>query len=75
MSLIVQAIVKGAGSAFFMPQGSELSSLAPSGFSQEGHGLLRAFQNSGASASGEHAWWKLFRADRIIRLEVLAGTF
>jgi predicted DNA-binding transcriptional regulator YafY len=31
--------------------------------------LLRAFQISGASASGEHINWKLFRIDRVDGLE------
>jgi len=30
--------------------------------------LLRAYQISGASASGEHEHWKLFRVDRIRRI-------
>ncbi|MCR9212784.1 MAG: WYL domain-containing protein [Proteobacteria bacterium] len=35
------------------------------GYSKDGKPLLRAFQTSGASASGEHEHWKLFRVDRI----------
>lgn len=35
------------------------------GYSSEGHVLLRAFQREGASASGEHINWKLFRMDRM----------
>jgi predicted DNA-binding transcriptional regulator YafY len=34
------------------------------GWSKDGKLLLRAYQRSGASASGEHAYWKLFRIDR-----------
>ena len=34
------------------------------GRSKEGHLLLRAYQVSGASESGEHEHWKLFRIDR-----------
>ncbi len=45
------------------------------GTSTEGHELLRAYQTEGASASGEHVNWKLFRVDRIGKLETLAGTF
>ena len=35
------------------------------GHGSSGQLLLRAFQVSGASASGEHQHWKLFRVDRI----------
>jgi predicted DNA-binding transcriptional regulator YafY len=35
------------------------------GYSKDGNILLRAYQLSGASASGEHEHWKLFRIDRM----------
>lgn len=35
------------------------------GYGSDGQLLLRAYQVSGASASGEHEHWKLFRVDRI----------
>ncbi len=35
----------------------------------DGQLLLRAYQTEGASASGEHEHWKLFRVDRILRIE------
>ncbi len=35
------------------------------GYSTDRNLLLRAFQVEGASASGEHDDWKLFRVDRI----------
>lgn len=38
------------------------------GRSADGHLLLRAYQIAGASASGEHEHWKLFRVGRIARL-------
>lgn len=34
------------------------------GYSSDGNLLLRAYQTGGASASGEHEHWKLFRIDR-----------
>jgi hypothetical protein len=47
------------------------------GYGSEGQILIRAFQTSGASASGEHVNWKLLRLDRLHRLrytgEVFAG--
>lgn len=35
------------------------------GIGSDGQYLLRAFQVAGASASGEHKDWKLFRVDRM----------
>lgn len=35
------------------------------GQSADGNILLRAYQVEGASASGEHEHWKLFRVDRL----------
>lgn len=37
--------------------------------------LVRVFQRSGASSSGEHKDWKLLRVDRIKSLEVLDEHF
>lgn len=34
------------------------------GYSSSGDILIRAYQTSGASASGEHVNWQLFRLDR-----------
>ena len=45
------------------------------GWSKEKNLLLRAYQRSGASASGEHAHWKLFRIDRAGALERLLEQF
>lgn len=49
----------------------------PHAYGRNVHGneLLRAFQVSGASASGEHRDWKLFRVDRIDSLIVLEEKF
>ena len=45
------------------------------GLSKDGNELLRAYQTEGASASGEHQNWKLFRVDRITDLKVLDERF
>ena len=45
------------------------------GLSKDGNELLRAFQVEGASASGEHVNWKLFRVDRITQLAMLDERF
>lgn len=39
------------------------------GRGSEGQLLLRAYQVEGASASGEHEHWKLFRVDRITSID------
>ncbi len=45
------------------------------GESKEGNLLLRAFQTEGASASGEHINWKLFRLDRADSVELTGDHF
>ena len=39
------------------------------GYSQDQNLLLRAYQTEGASASGEHESWKLFRLERVGSLQ------
>ena len=36
---------------------------------------MRAFQTEGASASGEHEHWKLFRVDRAESIELSSDSF
>lgn len=45
------------------------------GLSSNGDLLLRAYQTEGASESGEHRWWKLFRIDRIRSLNLGEASF
>ena len=45
------------------------------GYSKDGNLLLRAFQIEGASASGEHVDWKLFRIDRMNNPEDSGDSF
>ena len=45
------------------------------GYSNDGNILLRAYQTEGASASGEHAHWKLFRLDRMAAANDNGGSF
>ncbi len=45
------------------------------GAGTDGQHLLRAFQTSGASASGEHVNWKLFRVDRLRQISILDRSF
>ena len=45
------------------------------GFSRQGNLLLRCFQISGASHSGEHLGWKLFRVDSVANVPMPMGNF
>lgn len=45
------------------------------GYSKDGNVLLRAYQTDGASASGEHEHWKLFRVDRLRSATPTSETF
>ena len=45
------------------------------GYGSDGQILLRAYQTSGASSSGEHEHWKLFRIDRLISLATSDDQF
>lgn len=45
------------------------------GRGSDGQLLLRGYQISGASASGEPTNWKLFRVDQIAKLSVSEATF
>lgn len=45
------------------------------GWSTDRNLLLRAYQTEGASASGEHEWWKLFRIDRAGAIEMSGTAF
>ena len=45
------------------------------GWSSKGDMLLRAFQVSGVSNSGEHENWKLFRVDRLTAVDTDSSTF
>jgi hypothetical protein len=45
------------------------------GRSSDGDLLLRAYQREGASASGEHEHWKLFRVDRLALVDDTGEAF
>ena len=45
------------------------------GMSTAGHEVLRGYQTSGYSESGESVGWKLFRVSEISGLEVTRETF
>lgn len=45
------------------------------GWSKDGNVLIRAYQTEGASASGEHEHWKLFRLDRMTSADTDGENF
>ena len=45
------------------------------GLSKDRNLLLRAYQTEGASASGEHVNWKLFRVDQLSIVDSDLGAF
>jgi len=65
LELIIAAIKSRSLVTFDYEPGERLIEPHAVGRSKDGNLLLRAFQVSGASASGEHVNWKLFRLDRM----------
>jgi hypothetical protein len=57
------------------PPGLRLVEPHAFGWSTDRNLLLRAYQIEGASASGEHEWWKLFRLDRADSIELAGSVF
>jgi len=57
------------------PPGQRLVEPHAAGLSSDGNQLIRAYQVSGASASGEHSHWKLLRADRLISSAADGSSF
>jgi hypothetical protein len=57
------------------PPGRRLVEPHALGYSDDGNLFLRAFQTQGASASGEHKNWKLFRLDRAEGIGLTASAF
>lgn len=72
---LIQAINERRVIALDYDPGARIIEPHAYGESKEGNGLLRAFQTSGASASGEHIHWKLFRVDRIRSFKLLDENF
>lgn len=57
------------------PPGERIVEPHAFGRRSDGKLLLRAYQIDGASASGEHQNWKLFRIDRMANVVVSHQTF
>ena len=74
-ALITAAINQKRVLRIIYPPGERLVEPHAFGLSSDRNLLLRAYQTEGASASGEHEWWKLFRIDRAERIELTNGSF
>ena len=74
-SLIMQAVTGKHLIQLSYPPGLRIVEPHAYGVDAHGNELLRAFQVSGVSASGEPSDWKLFRVDRIISLTMLPEFF
>jgi hypothetical protein len=59
----------------FYPPGRRKVQPLVLGFSSKGDELVRAFQLEGASKSGEHTNWKLFRVDEVQSISLTSETF
>jgi predicted DNA-binding transcriptional regulator YafY len=69
IAVIASAITKRRTVQLYYDPGLRIIEPHALGYGSSGQVLLRAFQTEGASASGEHVNWKLFRVDRITGLE------
>lgn len=74
-SQIAQAISNRRLLRFYYEPGIRVVEPHALGVSADGNILLRAYQTGGASKSGEHANWKLFRVEKITSLEVTGEQF
>jgi predicted DNA-binding transcriptional regulator YafY len=74
-SQIAKAINEHRLLRFYYEPGLRIVEPHALGISADGNLLLRAYQTGGASKSGEHANWKLFRLEKIVSLEVGDETF
>jgi len=69
IDLIKTAILQRRRLAVYYDPGVRLIEPHVLGYGSDNQVLLRAFQVSGASASGEPANWKLFRLDRFGKID------
>ena len=74
-ALITAAINRRQVLKIVYPPGVRLIEPHAFGWSADGNLLLRGYQTEGASASGEHEHWKLFRVDRMTLIDPTGGSF
>lgn len=75
IAVIASAITERRAIQLYYEPGLRIIEPHALGYGSSGQVLLRAFQTEGASASGEHVNWKLFRVDRIVRIETTGVCF
>ena len=74
-NMIVDAINKKLVLEINYPPGRRIIEPHALGIGSDGQILLRAFQSSGVSASGEPVDWKLLRIDRLLGSVFTGGSF
>src|SRR5262245_16488893 len=74
-ALVAQAIKDRRLLRFYYEPGIRTVEPHALGVSAEGNTLLRAYQIDGASKSGEHINWKLFRLEKMTSFEVAKNSF
>ncbi len=75
LALLIAAIESRRLVSIWYDPGARVVEPHALGYGADGQVLLRAFQVTGASASGQQAHWKLFRLDRIKDAKLSAGSF
>ena len=75
IAVLVAAITERRTIKLFYQPGYRVIEPHAIGYGSSGQVLLRAFQVEGASASGEHINWKLFRLDRAESIEPIDNAF
>ncbi|NEW88542.1 WYL domain-containing protein [Rhodopseudomonas sp. WA056] len=74
-ALLATAILRQAKVSLWYDPGTRVIEPHALGYGSDGQILLRAFQTDGASMSGEHIHWKLFRVDRIRTIQLTDTPF
>jgi predicted DNA-binding transcriptional regulator YafY len=75
LALLIAAIESRRRVAIWYDPGVRVVEPHALGYGADGQVLLRAFQVTGASASGQPVHWKLFRLDRITDAKFNGGSF
>jgi predicted DNA-binding transcriptional regulator YafY len=75
LALLIAAIEGRQRVAIWYDPGVRVVEPHALGYGADGQLLLRAFQVSGASASGQPVHWNLFRLDRITDAKFSGGSF
>ncbi len=75
IAVIASAITERHTIQLFYEPGLRIVEPHSLGYGSDGQVLCRAFRTEGASASGEHVNWKLFRLDRASNVSLAGHRF